>query len=123
MNGNSIVADTSLLINFFNGVDLAREILEDRTIWIATITEIELLCYPDLTTKEETLITSFLDHCIRQDLTRTVTDKAIAIRKEYRLKVPDAIIAATALVSDLPLVTMDSDFNNVSTLDVIVAES
>jgi len=123
MNGNSIVADTSLLINFFNGVDLAREILEDRTIWIATITEIELLCYPDLTTKEETLITSFLDHCIRQDLTRAVTDKAIAIRKEYRLKVPDAIIAATALVSDLPLVTMDSDFNNISSLDVIVAES
>ena len=122
MNGSSIVADTSLLVNFFNGAELAREILEARTIWYATITEIELLCYPELSKDETALIESFLGQCIQQDLTQPVINESINIRKKYRLKVPDAIIAATAITCNLPLITMDSDFDQVKNLDVLIAE-
>lgn len=122
MNGSSIVADTSLLVNFFNGMELALEILEDRTIWYATITEIELLCYPKLSKDEAALIKSFLEQCVQQDLTKSVRYEAITIRKKYRLKIPDAIIAATAITCSLPLITMDSDFEQVENLDVLIAE-
>ena len=43
MSGSNIVADTSLLINFFNGVEPAQKVLQDQQIWISAITEIELL--------------------------------------------------------------------------------
>jgi|GEM_PF-4152530 len=32
MSGNSIVADTSLLVNFFNGVDISKKVMEGRHI-------------------------------------------------------------------------------------------
>ena len=46
MSGNNIVADTSLLVNFFNGIEPARKILKGRQIWVSAITEIELLSFP-----------------------------------------------------------------------------
>ena len=41
MSGNNIVADTSLLIDFFNGYDIAKRVLEEKQIWVSCITEIE----------------------------------------------------------------------------------
>lgn len=55
MSGNNVVADTSLLVNFFNGLDLAKRVMEGRTIWISCITEIELLSYQKLSGKEDKL--------------------------------------------------------------------
>lgn len=44
MSGN-ILADTSLLVNFFNGVEIANKVMEGQHIWVSCITEIELLSY------------------------------------------------------------------------------
>lgn len=40
-------------------------------------------------------------------------DEAIRLRKTYRLKIPDAIVAATALTQQLPLLTADTDFERI----------
>lgn len=120
MNGNNIVADTSLLINFFNGIDIAKRVIEDRGMWFSCITEIELLSYHALTDDEEALIKSFLTQCNMADLITPIRETAIDMRKNLNLKVPDAIIAATAVYLDLPLVTMDSDFKNIEGLDTVI---
>jgi predicted nucleic acid-binding protein len=123
MSGSNIVADTSLLVNFFNGVEPSRKVLKNHHIWISVITEMELLSYPLLSKKEEELIRSFLDECISTELKMPIREIAIAIRKKQKLKLPDAVIAATAIHLGFPLVTMDTDFNKVKELNAIVLET
>jgi predicted nucleic acid-binding protein len=48
--------------------------------------------------------------------------KVIAIRKKYKIKIPDSIVIATSLYLDLPLVTADSDFRKVEELNLIFYE-
>jgi len=122
MSGNNIVADTSLLINYFNGIEPARKILKGQHIWISAITEIELLSFPSLKKTEIKLIKDFLNECIISELTRHVREIAIEVRKKDRLKLPDAIIAATSIHLDFPLVTMDSDFKNVTNLNAVILD-
>jgi|SRR5699024_5100187 len=122
MSGNKIVADTSLLVNFFNGIDISKKVMQGQHLWISCITEIELLSYSGLTEDEENLIRSFLSACNIVDLHSSIRELAINIRKHQKLKVPDAIIAATSIYLDMPLVTMDSDFKKLSDLDIIILE-
>ena len=70
MSGANIVADTSLLINFFNGSEIANNFLKDRTIWISGITEIELLAFPKLSSQDRKVIQSFLSECFVINLDR-----------------------------------------------------
>jgi len=122
MNGNNIVADTSLLINFFNGREPARKILQGQQIWISVITEIELLSFPSLKKDDIKLLNSFLNECIILDLTKPIKQIAINLRRNKKLKLSDSIIAATSIHLDFPLVTMDSDFNKVSKLNTVVID-
>ena len=43
-------------------------------------------------------------------LTEAITDAAVRLRREHGLKVPDAIIAATALTAGAELLTNDEKF-------------
>lgn len=47
------------------------------------------------------------------ELDTRVMEEAIRLRKTYRLKIPDAIVAATALTQQVPLLTADHDFERV----------
>jgi predicted nucleic acid-binding protein len=54
------------------------------------------------------------------DLTSNVVDVSIDIRKKNKTKLPDAIIAATALVYDLVLISRNvSDFKNIEGLQLV----
>nr|WP_291371701.1 PIN domain-containing protein [Cyclobacterium sp.] len=46
----------------------------------------------------------------------------IEIRRKSKLKIPDAIVAATAFYSKLPLLTADKQFRTVDELDLIMYE-
>jgi hypothetical protein len=49
-----------------------------------------------------------------------IAAKVIEIRKNYKIKLPDAIIAATALTENLSLVTRNiDDFQNIDNLELI----
>jgi predicted nucleic acid-binding protein len=49
-----------------------------------------------------------------------IADKVVEIRKKYSIKLPDAIIAATALTNNLSLVTRNTDdFKSIDHLDII----
>ena len=117
------MADTSLIINLFNGNTLARDVIHQRQLWLSCITEIELLSFPKLSTPEKQLLNKFLDECVILDLTKTIRDATIEIRSRYQLKIPDAIIAATAHYLDLPLVTFDHDFKKIENLDLVLLEN
>lgn len=75
---------------------------------ISVISEIELLSYPNLATNEEDAIRDFLSKIETIGLRSDVTEAAIAFRRQHRMKIPDAIIAASASVLDAVLLTNDS---------------
>jgi len=86
---------------------------------ISVITKIELLGFNTPAEHYQTL-TDFVNDSIVLDLISYVTDKSIDIRKLYKTKLPDTIIAATALVNNLVLVIRNiPDFKNIDRLQLI----
>jgi predicted nucleic acid-binding protein len=117
MNGHNIVVDTSLLVNFFNGSPVAKEIIEDQDLWISGITEIEILSSPKLSPSEKKLIREFIQQTTVIDLLAPIKEIAIQLRISKTLKLPDSIIAATALHLDFPLISYDKEFSKVKDLN------
>lgn len=86
---------------------------------ISVITKIELLGFNTSDEHHQTL-TDFINDSVVLDLISSVIDKSIDIRKIYKTKLPDTIIAATALVNNLVLITRNiPDFRNIDGLQLI----
>ncbi len=74
---------------------------------VSVITEMELLAWPSLTPKEETRVKAFLQSVVLCELTPAIRQLAVRLRREQRLRLPDAIICATALDQRAELWTND----------------
>lgn len=86
---------------------------------ISVITKIELLGF-NTTEEHYQTLTDFINDSVVLDLVSSVIDKTIEIRKASKTKLPDAIIAATALASNLVLITRNiPDFKNIGSLRII----
>ena len=83
---------------------------------VSIITEIELLSFSGLSVEEEQKIRDLLLLLDRVHLTDAVRDETISLRRENRLKLPDAIIAASALIHDAVLLTNDQSFTSIEGL-------
>ncbi len=121
MNGTNFLADTNALIYLLNG-NLCMSNYLQKNLYVSVISEMELLSYSGITPDEEMQIKSFLNDCNEVALTNEIKDKTIEIRKKYKTKLPDAIIAASAIVKNIPLITADKGFCQISnlTLELIV---
>jgi hypothetical protein len=118
----SHVCDSNILIYYLNSfLDTAARRVVDAAIEngaaISVITRIETLGWQghDLPSfkKAEDLIQLFEI----EPLTNSIVNETIRIRQRHNLKLPDAIIAATAIQLDLPLMTRNvSDFTKVTSL-------
>jgi predicted nucleic acid-binding protein len=71
---------------------------------ISVITEIELLSWRTDNEKDLSLLKNFIQDSFVFDLEQLIKQKAAMLRKTTRMKLPDAIIGATAIVSDLKLI-------------------
>ena len=49
-----------------------------------------------------------------------IKELTIDIRSKSKIKLPDAVIAATAIYFDLPLFTMDKGFNRIKDLNTVI---
>jgi predicted nucleic acid-binding protein len=120
MNGSKILVDTNIFINLGSGnFNVDRELL-GKTIYFSAITEIELLGFHGITEKERVFFTEVLSQCILLEIAYSIRIKAISLRQKYKLKTPDAIVAASALELQIPLLTSDKHFNKIKELDVIL---
>jgi len=91
----------------------------DATPLVSIITKIEVLSF-NTADEHYRLLTEFMEDAVVLDLTAEVADHSIAIRKTHKTKLPDAIIAATALANGLTLITRNSsDFKNIEGLTAI----
>lgn len=96
------------------------EVLEDSDPAISVITEIELLCWKTPIEKDVEILHDFINDTQVFELEKDIKLKTAEIRKAHKIKLPDAIIAATALTYDLTLLTRNvSDFKNIDGLRLI----
>jgi predicted nucleic acid-binding protein len=109
-----IMLDTNVVIDLQKGV--LAEPLPKANYAVSVITEMELLSFPNLTTTElEWLQKIFTDVTVLA-LSEEVKVLAIAVRRHYRLKLPDAIIVATALTQNAVLLSNDQQLQSIKGL-------
>jgi predicted nucleic acid-binding protein len=86
---------------------------------ISVITKIEILGY-ETTPESAELLESFVFNSLVIGLSDEIVDRTIEIRKKNRIKMPDAIIAATAITYNSIIVTRNiKDFRNIKGLNVV----
>ncbi|RPI12496.1 MAG: type II toxin-antitoxin system VapC family toxin [Ignavibacteriae bacterium] len=122
MNGNKILADSNVILYLLNGNKNISEILNNREIHISFFTELEILSYAKLSNEEIIKINSFLSSCFIEDINQEIKNRTVELRSKYSLKLPDAIIAATADYFDFPLITSDKHFQRVNELTILYIE-
>ncbi|WP_207426452.1 type II toxin-antitoxin system VapC family toxin [Pedobacter sp. SYSU D00535] len=117
--------DTSAVIKYINntlpfaGLRFIDAIIDEECN-ISFISEIKLLAWSPPSDADLVIYSSFVSASNIIGMSATVTSETIRVRKDFRLKLPDAIIAATALVNDLTLIAdNDNDFKRVEALNYV----
>lgn len=100
--------DSVILIDHFNGIAAATDFLAETgaEATISVITRAEVLAGFDAAT--EPLARELLDHFPSLPITAEVADRAAALRRTHRWKLPDALQAAIAQHHGLTLVTRNT---------------
>ncbi len=119
MSGNRILVDTNILIYLMDGDTKLADILDGSQIYISFITELELYAQKTLSVTEKTKIDNVLSLCSIIDINAGIKSSTIAIRQVQNVKLPDCIIAATAIYLGLPLMTADWVFKKIPELDLL----
>ena len=116
--------DTNVISDYFSAT-LPRpgEKFLDRVIDdipnISVITQIELLCWKT-TSLVERKTKEFVNESTVFTMTPNIIAHCVAVRRAKKIKVPDAIIAATSLAYNLTLITNNvKDFKDIRSLRVI----
>jgi predicted nucleic acid-binding protein len=122
MSGNKIFLDTNIILYLLGGDKTIAELLDGKQFYISFITQLELLGYSELNTKQEKIIYDLLSKCVILDINDDIKTKVIILRKKWKLKLPDCIIIASSLYLNLPLITADEDFKRVKELNLILYE-
>ena len=99
--------DTNTVIYFLEN-KLSLDIKNEDNIDISFINEIELLG-KEVKEEESKAIKLFLERVTIIGINDEIKKKTIEIRKAQRLKIPDAIVAATAAVNNEILLTADKE--------------
>lgn len=116
----SAAVDSNILIDFLNGRSEARDViaaLSSRSV--SVISRAEALTG----TRDTAAIAAahrLFKRCEMITVSLEIADRAAIVRQQTGLKLPDALIAATALVHNLPLLTRDKAMLAVAEIDAII---
>jgi hypothetical protein len=103
--------DTNILIDFLNGVSQARDEIaryRERSISIVSWMEVLVGAKDDVSARTREYLNSFTVI----PLDDKVADRAVSLRREHGIKLPDAVIWASADIHSLLLVTRNTkDFS------------
>jgi predicted nucleic acid-binding protein len=121
MNGTNFLVDTNIIIYLtrerLNTSDFAKK---GSNLYISSINYIEALGYTFQNQSDENAVINICESFERLFLTKEIEKQTILIRKSNKIKLPDAIIAATAIVHNLTLITNNTDdFKNIQGLKMI----
>ncbi len=110
MSGNEIFLDTNTCIYLLNGNKILADFLQGQEIFISIISEIELFAYKRSNLNSTEILKDFIQSVEVVNLDQTIKSITIEIRRAFKLKLPDSIIAASAISNNLPFITADKAF-------------
>ncbi|MCY7376634.1 MAG: type II toxin-antitoxin system VapC family toxin [Pyrinomonadaceae bacterium] len=117
MNGNKSILDSNLIMFLSKGkIDLAKLRLKYSKFYVLIITYMEVYAYEFTVQAEKDLIDAFFGSVEIIEINREIADQAIIYRKNKskKIKLPDAIILASAKYVSADLLTDDwDDFQNI----------
>lgn len=120
--GQGFLIDTNIVIATFGNTLPSEGAAFIRTISpnISVITQIELLGWHGVSASDLIPLTDFVNKATIFPLDPPIVQQTIILRQYHKIKTPDAIIAATALIHGLTLISRNvSDFKQVAQLKVI----
>ncbi len=120
MSGNKVLLDTNIALYLFKGDQELANALQDAEAYVSFINELELFGHKDITAEEITWIELFLEECSIMEINQGIKDITINLRQKYSLKLPDAIVAATAIFLGISLISADKHFDKISELSLIL---
>src|SRR5690554_6450859 len=106
--GKGYLIDSNAVIEFLSGTlpvhasDWIQEICDQNCHYLSVINKIEIPGFNG-SPPEMKIFNEFIQSAKVLHLTDAVVGRTIEIRKIYKIKLPDAIIAATAIVYQLTL--------------------
>ena len=118
IDSNAIIDYTALRLPN-KGSDFIEQIFNTDFL-ISIVVKIEVLGFDDIS-KKLTILEEFINTSTVLHLDESIAQRTILLKRKYRkLKLGDAIVAATALANDLTLITRNiSDFKNIDGLTLI----
>jgi len=119
LDTNSIIALLSANMQLIKLIENADE------LYISIVNELEFKSFSNISKQDLALFDEFASGINIIDLLATnegLKSKIIEMRNQYRLKLPDAIIAASAIVNDIVLITADKGFKKVEELQLLIIE-
>lgn len=121
--GTRFLLDTCAIIKYLNGTFPAQAIeymnsIIDTELNISIITKIELLSWNPPNPSDLDVYVDFINQSNILFINNTTANQTIQIRKQHRTKLPDALIAATAISQGMTLISdNDKDFDSISNLN------
>jgi tRNA(fMet)-specific endonuclease VapC len=115
------VLDTNAVVSLLSGNrELATKLESAAYVGISVVTYLAFLAFDGLTDDDRS---SFNEFCSRVEIvplrhSGDLAETALGLRTKHRLKLPDAIIGATALCRKAVIITNDSHFSSISPLTV-----
>ncbi len=103
----SVLIDTNILVDYLNGIEQAKTELDrysDKAISLITWMEVMVGATPET----EEIMRGFLSSFVNLPIDERVAAVAVALRKQHKIKLPDAIVWATAQVNRCLLVTRNT---------------
>ena len=110
MRSERVAIDTNVLLYILGGDKDLNELLKGRDVVASVMVRMEALVYHGADKEHLAQVQRFLDRCELEEIHRSVHERAVDLRLRYKLKLPDAIIAATAIHLAIPLITADKTF-------------
>jgi predicted nucleic acid-binding protein len=120
-----VVVDSNILIRYLErdprtAMVLEKLIIEGKRILVPTIVIAEMLSYPKLTNEERMIIKGFVSNFETIPLDFSIAEIGGLLRSKYKIKLPDALIAATTIYYNASLLTFNlKDFKKIKELKLI----
>ncbi|HAT76087.1 MAG TPA: VapC toxin family PIN domain ribonuclease [Flavobacterium sp.] len=121
MNGIKHLVDTNFLIHTDQRNPVVEPFLNEN-IAISFISEMELLGVFSISKSKKASMQRIINECYVLEMNQSIKIVAIDLKQKYKLKLPDAIIAATAIHYNLMFITSDADFKSIKELELIYLE-
>lgn len=123
MSGDRFLLDTNAIVRLLDGTGGLDKILRSANwIGISIISRLEFLAYRGLSREDALLFFGFCERVETVDLAaddHELVTGIVRLRRDHGLKLPDSIIAATALAKGAALVTADQGFERIPSLKVV----